>query len=176
MAQCTAKSKQSGERCKRPSSPGKTVCYYHGGARGSGRPPKHARYSKNLQNTPRVAELYEYHKTDPKFNETMNEIAYMRALLSNLMEKQSDEEKLADPILMRDIGNVIDIITKGLERRHKMLYGEKVSISVDDWQAFVTRVMSLVKETYGDDDHYTEFCQKVETLYMKSETDDGDSD
>lgn len=29
---CTAKSKQSGERCKRPSTPGATVCYYHGGA------------------------------------------------------------------------------------------------------------------------------------------------
>jgi len=34
--QCTAKSKQTGQRCKRPASPGKTVCYYHGGAKGSG--------------------------------------------------------------------------------------------------------------------------------------------
>ena len=32
---CTAKSKQSGERCKRPAAPGKRVCYMHG-ARGGG--------------------------------------------------------------------------------------------------------------------------------------------
>ena len=35
---CRAKSKQSGEQCKRWSSPGKEVCYYHGGAKGSGAP------------------------------------------------------------------------------------------------------------------------------------------
>lgn len=30
--QCAAKSKRSGERCRRPPVPGKRVCYYHGGA------------------------------------------------------------------------------------------------------------------------------------------------
>jgi len=32
---CTAKSKRTGERCKRPAAPGKRVCYMHG-ARGGG--------------------------------------------------------------------------------------------------------------------------------------------
>jgi hypothetical protein len=31
-AQCSAKSKQSGQRCKRPAIEGGTVCYIHGGA------------------------------------------------------------------------------------------------------------------------------------------------
>lgn len=31
MAQCTAKSKRTGERCKRMCAPGKTVCKWHGG-------------------------------------------------------------------------------------------------------------------------------------------------
>ena len=31
MAQCTAKSKRTGERCKRFCAPGKTVCKWHGG-------------------------------------------------------------------------------------------------------------------------------------------------
>lgn len=34
---CTAKSKQSGERCKRPAAAGKRVCYMHGAKAG---PPK----------------------------------------------------------------------------------------------------------------------------------------
>lgn len=29
--QCTAKSKQTGEQCRRFATPGRTVCYYHGG-------------------------------------------------------------------------------------------------------------------------------------------------
>lgn len=31
MAQCTATSKRTGERCKRMCAPGKTVCKWHGG-------------------------------------------------------------------------------------------------------------------------------------------------
>lgn len=31
MGQCTAKSKRTGERCKRKCAPGKTVCKWHGG-------------------------------------------------------------------------------------------------------------------------------------------------
>ena len=52
--QCTAKSKQTGERCKRPATPGMKVCYYHGGAKGTGAPKgntntvKHGFYSNAL--------------------------------------------------------------------------------------------------------------------------------
>ena len=34
MNQCTAKSKQTGKRCKRPVKEGATVCFVHGGAAG----------------------------------------------------------------------------------------------------------------------------------------------
>lgn len=47
--QCTAKSKQTGERCKRPATAGKKVCYYHGGAKGSGAQKKNISAVKNLQ-------------------------------------------------------------------------------------------------------------------------------
>ena len=49
MAQCTAKSKRTGERCKRFCAPGKTVCKWHGGnskgaPKGSKRALKHGAY------------------------------------------------------------------------------------------------------------------------------------
>ena len=41
MGQCTAKSKRSGERCRRAAMHGQTVCYMHGGAsRRKGGAPK----------------------------------------------------------------------------------------------------------------------------------------
>lgn len=38
--QCKAKSKRTGQRCKRAAVPGKSVCYYHGGASTGPRTPE----------------------------------------------------------------------------------------------------------------------------------------
>lgn len=51
MAQCTAKSKQSGQQCKRNSATGKKVCSMHGGKTPSGLASPHTKtgiYSKSL--------------------------------------------------------------------------------------------------------------------------------
>ena len=56
MAQCTATSKRTGERCKRFCAPGKTVCKWHGGnskgaPKGSKRALKHGAYEKITRET-----------------------------------------------------------------------------------------------------------------------------
>ena len=56
MAQCTAMSKQSGERCKRHAVPGKKVCCIHGGkstgpAKGSKNALKHGAYENISRET-----------------------------------------------------------------------------------------------------------------------------
>lgn len=54
MAQCTAKSKQSGQQCKRYAAAGSTKCVMHGGAtpRGADSPNlKHGRYSPYLRDS-----------------------------------------------------------------------------------------------------------------------------
>lgn len=51
MPQCKAKSKQTGERCRRHVKPGWEVCHYHGGGSHGGifAPAlKHGFYSKNV--------------------------------------------------------------------------------------------------------------------------------
>jgi hypothetical protein len=48
---CQARSKQSGDQCRRAASPGRNVCYIHGGATPQGPAAsrfKHGRYSKAL--------------------------------------------------------------------------------------------------------------------------------
>ena len=46
---CGAKARSTGDPCKRYASIGYTRCRYHGGAKGSGRPPIHGNRSAQAQ-------------------------------------------------------------------------------------------------------------------------------
>src|SRR5690606_41191566 len=78
MAQRTAKSKRSGQRCKRHARPGRSVCVMHGGkapAAGPTHPTfKHGRYSKALGGTT-IQEQYEKARTDPHLLPRTEDIA-----------------------------------------------------------------------------------------------------
>jgi len=66
--QCTAKSKRTQKRCRRSATPGKHVCYYHGGASPGGKPGntqtiKHGLYSNVLTGDDKVT--YENLRVQP---------------------------------------------------------------------------------------------------------------
>jgi hypothetical protein len=91
MAQCTARSKQSGERCKRHASPGRTVCYIHGGKslRGTDLPQfKHGRYSKYLPD--RLAEKYAEALSDKDLVTLEDDIALVEARLKTELQNLRD--------------------------------------------------------------------------------------
>lgn len=84
MAQCTAKSKQSGERCKRGSTPGMTVCYIHGGKSRRGIASgtfKDGRRSKDLPT--RLAARYDASRKDPDLLNLTDEIAMTDAFIAD---------------------------------------------------------------------------------------------
>lgn len=86
MAQCTAKSKQSGERCKRAASRGYTVCSIHGGKTPKGIASAtfvHGRYSKDLPG--RLLSRYEEAQQDPELLNLRGEIALIESRLGDLL-------------------------------------------------------------------------------------------
>jgi hypothetical protein len=88
LMQCTAKSKQSGQQCKRQAVTGGTKCYIHGGASPSGIASpsfKHGRYSKNLPE--RLAAKYGEALSDTKLLELRDEIALVGTRLAELVER-----------------------------------------------------------------------------------------
>lgn len=88
MSQCTAKSKQSGERCKRHTAPDRTVCYYHGGKipRGIALPQtKDGRYSKDLPAN--LLATYQQTKNDPDILALIDEIAGVDAFSTDLIKQ-----------------------------------------------------------------------------------------
>jgi hypothetical protein len=88
MAQCTAKSKQSGQRCKKDAIPGRVVCHMHGGRSPTGIASpqyKHGRYSRGMP--VRLRARYEQATTDPKLLELREEIALLDARAGDLLSR-----------------------------------------------------------------------------------------
>lgn len=109
--QCTAKSKQSGERCKRPAAPGRTVCVIHGGRspQGANHPNfKHGRYIKRDQNLSRLGEMVAQHLSDEDYLSMRDEVALLRARVEELFNRADAAPDRAVAVgLVRDAYNKI---------------------------------------------------------------------
>lgn len=93
---CTAKSKQSGEQCKRHAVPGRTVCAMHGGKSPGGLGSatlKSGKYSKYLPQG--LAEKYGAAVTDPEILALNNEIALVDARAMELLDGLNSGEATA---------------------------------------------------------------------------------
>jgi hypothetical protein len=88
MAQCTATSKQSGERCRRHAVPGKRVCVMHGGRSraGTSHPGfKDGRFSKVLP--ARLAERYRASVADPELLSFRADISAIDARIEDVLHR-----------------------------------------------------------------------------------------
>lgn len=93
MAQCKAKSKRTGQRCKRGATPGMEVCYIHGGKslRGIASPSfKHGRYSKAMPS--RLLEKFNESQSDPRLLELAEDISLIDARLSDVLVRVDSGE------------------------------------------------------------------------------------
>ena len=87
MAQCTAKSKQSGERCKRHAAHGKKVCAIHGGKTPSGIASPHYKGRGHSDYLPkRLKARYEQSIGDPDLLNLNAEIALTDTRIAELLE------------------------------------------------------------------------------------------
>ena len=82
---CTAKSKQTGQRCTKTIVPGRGVCRYHGGL--GGRPIKHGRYSKSLGS---LREAYEASRSDPTLLELRDTLAVLDVIVQKAAARVSE--------------------------------------------------------------------------------------
>lgn len=135
MAQCTAKSKSTGERCKRPAVKGMTVCRYHGGKTPVGIAAPgfvHGRRSKHMPS--RLLELYSEALQDPEQLALTDDIALVDTRISELLRRIDSGESgeawkrareahkaLKDGLSAGDLsmaklalGDLDDIIKKGM--------------------------------------------------------------
>lgn len=86
MAQCTARSKTTGERCKRLAVTGSTVCRVHGA--GGGAPVKHGRYSKYLPK--QLATRYKQMLRERSLLDGTDHLALLETLIVERLEQFED--------------------------------------------------------------------------------------
>lgn len=146
MAQCTAKSKQSGQRCKRHATPGHNVCHIHGGKTPSGMAlpqTKTGRYSKHLPT--RLGERYETALKDPDLLALRDEIALTDADISRILE-HLEEEMPEDPddrsIWLEQNEANRDRMQSLIEQRRKLVETERKRLV--DLQQMMTAEQAMV--------------------------------
>lgn len=97
MEQCTAMSKQSRQRCRKPPMKGRTTCVMHGGRTTTLGPAnhnfKHGRYSKLLP--ARMAQTYEEARTDPHLLSVSELVATSWARIGDLLSRVDSGEARA---------------------------------------------------------------------------------
>lgn len=125
MAQCTAKSKRTGERCRANAVDGYTVCRMHGAGSpgkgrpggGDGRPIITGRYSIKRTELARKAQQF---ASDTTPGDLTGELVLMRTLLQDYLDRFEDGIPLTlDDIerifgMMEAIGRLVERIAKVL--------------------------------------------------------------
>lgn len=151
MDKCTAKSKQSGERCKRWPTVGGTVCKFHGGAslQGIASPQfKTGRYSKYLPT--KLAESYHIAIEDPELLSLRHEIGMVDAYVSDQLERFGD---YATPTQFQEV------LLPLIEQRRRLVDSEakrlkelQTSITIEKAMGIIAALAGIVKLHVTDPD------------------------
>jgi hypothetical protein len=118
---CTAKSKQTGRRCRAYAILGKTVCKYHGG---------YVRYANVIKN-PTLKNKYMELIGDDKLSDLEDDLVLLRAMTEILVLKAFRDENTTDMPVERVaiITTMIEKITRLVEsiNKHQQMKGQMVS-------------------------------------------------
>lgn len=150
MAQCAAKSKRTGERCKANAVSGYAVCRMHGAGsphqgRPGGAPITTGRYSIKRQELARKAQEF---ANDTTPGDLTGELVLMRALLQDYLDRFEDGTRLPFDDIERIFG-MVEAIGRLVERIAKILATTALTqVEVQRFeQAFLAELPKYVPES-----------------------------
>jgi hypothetical protein len=169
MVQCTAKSKQSGERCRRAPCKGRSVCYMHGGTqpRGMARSTtRTGRYSKDMPT--RMAARYAEAQQDPELLVLRDEIALLDSRLADVLARVDTGESGAlwsqlskswDDFMAARAGGNVAKMTEALASHQAML--ERGRADYAAWAEIGTLLDRRQRFVESERRRYVEMSQMV---------------
>jgi len=155
--QCTAHRKSDGEPCRGKAVRGRTVCRMHGGK--AGRPPVHGLYSTVLKG--RFRERLRAAKDLPNPLDATEEIALVRMLLAEFLEKQEANETPISAEVRDHIALLTDHISKQVDRIIKQR--NETALTVAEIKAIKAGMESLVNE-FVPADRRRDFVSRLRAL------------
>ena len=167
MAQCTAKSKRTGEQCKANAVQGYNVCRMHGAGSphqgrpggGDGRPPVTGRYSiKRAELAKRAAEF----QADPTPGDLTGELVLMRALLQEYLDRFEENDRLPYDDIAR-IFSMVEAISRLVERIAKILAA--TALTQAEVQYLQARIVDLLSTYVPDPSKRAEFAAELASSF-----------
>lgn len=136
--QCSAKSKQTGVRCKQPVVRGRTVCHYHGGATPVGAAhPSYTGAGRSKYLPVAMAERYRAAKADPELLALRKDLALLEVRLASLLERM-------DPADV-DAGTWVEIRAL-LQERLKIVEAEHRRLATTHQLITIERALMVMQE------------------------------
>jgi hypothetical protein len=148
MAQCTARSKRTGERCKAKAMTGKDKCYHHGGKSRVGALStafRHGRHSKYLPE--QMLERYNVAQQDPERLALADEIALIDTAITQLIE---DVTTFSDPDRLDSLRALVEQRRKLTESERKRLQDLEQMIPADRAMTMIATILSIIKRHVHD--------------------------
>jgi hypothetical protein len=157
MVQCTAKSKNSGERCRRQASAGKEVCIMHGA--NGGRPVTHGLYSKVIKESLRE-KLQAAEQMESPLDATQ-ELALTRSLLTDFLERVTESGYELTSEANSHILFIVESVSKQIDRIIKQR--NETALTTAEVKAIKAGMESLVNE-FVPADKRRDFVQRLRAL------------
>lgn len=168
--QCTAMSRQTGQRCKHWCVPGRNVCRYHGGLtpikireNGGESGLMHGMYSSYVNTS--LKDTYEEFLEHTDTIDSLNsDIALMRAMMAQTLGSEeprtAEEREFQTSILlryMRDIRSAISL-KDDLESRF--------TVSIQTLQVFLNQVLYILQDTIDDEDELNRVISRLRNVKL----------
>ena len=150
MAQCTAKSKQSQQRCKRHATPGMAVCRLHGGKTPVGLAApgfKTGRYSQYLPTA--LVDRYVTARTDPELLSLRDEIGLVDTRITEVLTSTSDSATSLGTV-WETLEPLIEQRRKLVESEHKRLHVLHSVITVEQFMVLLSTITEVIKTHVHD--------------------------
>lgn len=155
---CNAKTR-AGTPCQQPAGwgtahVGQGRCKLHGGS--AGRPPTHGRYS--VAKRAALSEKIEQFRNDPQAGDLRDELAVLRALLEDYLNRFDDNQNLTGADIML-IYTMIDNIGKLVERIAKIL--AMTALTQAELQFLQVMLIDTIKEFIPDPERQRAFVARI---------------
>jgi len=141
--------KTTGQRCKAVAMRGSEVCRMHGGAKGSGRPPKSGLYAFDTGKVSEtISEAFQRYLQDPDITLLNEEIALVRAYLENYVATFTPSSSQHPPPLTSEFYDTLLGFASRLSRLAKtqaeIEWGPQHLITATQAMVFFNAVMDAV--------------------------------
>jgi hypothetical protein len=163
--QCTAKSKQTGNRCRHWAVPGKTTCRYHGGLGGGEGNIVHGMYSKRVNQSlqERYEEFLEHTDSISSLN---SDIALMRAMMVDVLEEtpaSPEEREYQMNIFLRYMKDIrtATALKDDIE--------SKFTVSIQTVQVFLNQVLYILQDTITDEQQLQQVIRRLRNIKLLDE-------